>query len=179
MESDVACELFQRAPTRGIKYDKYIGDDDSTTLAQLKTKVPYGLEKLSDFIHTKRSLYTRLYNLSQRQKFDNSSILSQKVINHLLRRFSYCVHQHRNQPQELSQIPYTFGNHENCSLKWCRYKQDPAGYMHNELPHGKELHGTSLFDEYSSETVTAKLAPCMDSQRSESLNGTIGLRILK
>ena len=58
--------------------------------------------------------------------------------------------------------------------------------MHNELPHGKDLHGTSLqqglqnlFDEYATETVTAKLAPCMDSQRNESLNGTIGSKNLK
>ena len=81
MESDVACELFQRSSKRGIKYDKYIGDDNSTTLAHLKAKVAYGLEKLSaDFIHTERSLNTRLYNISLRQKFDNSSILSQKVI---------------------------------------------------------------------------------------------------
>ena len=39
-----------------LNNDKYIGDDDSTTLAQLKAKVDYGLEKLCDFIHTKRSL---------------------------------------------------------------------------------------------------------------------------
>lgn len=45
MESNVVCELFKRAPARGIKYDKYIGDDDSTTFAHLKTNVPYGLEK--------------------------------------------------------------------------------------------------------------------------------------
>ncbi|XP_067024009.1 uncharacterized protein [Acropora muricata] len=191
MESDVACELFQRSSKCGIKYDKYIGDDDSTTLAQLKAKVDYGLEKLSDFIHTKRSLNTRLYNISQRQKFDNSSILSQKVINYLVKCFSYCVHQHRNQPQELSReiktiVPHAFGNHEKCSLKWCRFKQDPVGYIHNELPHGKDLHGTSLqqalqnlFDEHATETVTTKLAPCMDSQRNESLNGIIGSKNLK
>ena len=64
MESDIACELFQHCSKRGIKYDKNIGDDDSTTLAQLKVKVDYGLKKLSDFIHTKRSLNTRLYNIS-------------------------------------------------------------------------------------------------------------------
>ena len=75
MESNVACELFKRAPARGIKYDKYIGDDDSTTFAHLKTNVPYGLEKISDFVHTKCSLNTRLYNLNQRQKFPNSSVL--------------------------------------------------------------------------------------------------------
>jgi len=81
MESNVACELFKHAPARGIKYDKYIGDDDSTTFAHLKTNVPYGLEKISDFIHTKRYLNTRLYNL---------------VVNYLVKCFAYCVHQHKN-----------------------------------------------------------------------------------
>jgi len=102
MESNVAYELFKRAPVRGIKYDKYIGDDDSTTFAHLKTNVPYGLEKISGFIHTKRSRNTRLYNLSQRQKFPNSSVLSQKVVNYLVKCFAYCVHQHKNQPEELA-----------------------------------------------------------------------------
>ena len=101
-ESDVACELFKRASARGIKYDKYIGDDDSTTFAHLKTNVPYCREKNSDFIHTKRSLNTTLYNLSQRQKFPNSSVLSQKVTNYLVKCFSYCVHQHKNEPEELA-----------------------------------------------------------------------------
>ena len=59
-------------------------------------------------------------------------------------------------------------------------------YTHNELPYGKDLHGDSLqqalqelFKEYSSETVTVKLAPCMNSKRNESQNGTIGSKNIK
>lgn len=77
-------------------------------------------------------------------------------------------------------VPRAFGNHDNCSSTWCGYKQNPHNYTHNELPNGKDLHGESLqqalqesFEEYSSDTVTVKLAPCMNSQRNESLNGTI------
>lgn len=191
MESSVACQLFQRAPARGIKYDQYIGDDDSTTFSYLKTNVPYGLEKISDFIHTKRSLNTRLYNLSQRQKFPDSSVLSQKVVNYLVKCFSYCVHQHKNQPAELAIaiqwiVPHAFGDHKNCNPSWCRYKQYPTEYIHHELPYGKDLHGSNLqqalhdlFSEYASPTVVTKLAPCLDSQRNESLNGTIGSKNLK
>ena len=191
MESSVACELFKRAPTRGIKYNKYIGDDDSTTFAHLKTNVPYGLEKISDIIHTKRSLNTRLYNLSQCQKFPNSSVLSHKVVNYLVKCFAYCVHQHKNKPEELAKaiqciVPHAFGDHSKCDILWCRYRQNPTEYTHNELPYGKDLHGSSLqqalqdlFSEYASPTVTSKLAPCLDSQRNESLNGTIGSKNLK
>lgn len=115
----------------------------STTFAYLKTNVPYGLEKHSNFIHTKCSLNTRLYNLSQRQNFPDSSVMSQKVILYLVKCFSYCVHQHKNQPNELSKaiegiVPHAFGNREDCSPSRCRYKQNPAAYVHNELPYGKE-----------------------------------------
>ena len=73
-----------------------------------------------------------------------------------------------------------------CDVLWYRYKQNPAEYTHHELPYGKDLHGSSLqqamqdlFSEYASPTVASKLAPCLDSQRNESLNGTIGSKNLK
>ena len=54
MERDVTCELWSKALQSGVKFSIYVGDDDSTTLADIKNKVPYGVEKWSD-IHTKRS----------------------------------------------------------------------------------------------------------------------------
>ena len=74
-----------------VKYTSYVGDDDSTTLAELVKQVSYELHKFSDIIHIKRSLGTRLYNLSQRVEFPDSSSLSQKVINYLQKCFSYCI----------------------------------------------------------------------------------------
>ena len=54
---------------------------------------------------------------------------------------------------------------------------------HNDLPHGKDLHReqlwntlTQLFDEYSTDTVVSKLAPCENFQRNESLNSVIGTK---
>ena len=38
MERDVACELWRKAPQSGVKFSIYVGDDDSTTLADIKTK---------------------------------------------------------------------------------------------------------------------------------------------
>ena len=102
IESNEAYELFKPAPAIGIKYDKCIGDADSKTFALVKTNVPYGLQKISDFVHTKRSLSTRLYNLSQCQKFPNLFVLLQKMGNYLVKCFEYCVHQHKNQPEELA-----------------------------------------------------------------------------
>ena len=93
MESSVACELWNYAPKDHVKFSAYVGDDDTTTLSRLTKNVPYGVEKLSDIIHAKRSLATRLHNLSSSSKFQDSSVLSQKVINYLTKCFSYCIAQ--------------------------------------------------------------------------------------
>ena len=94
MERDVACELWSKAPQSGIKFSVYVGDDDSTTLATIKNKVPYGVEKWSDIVHVKRSLNTRLhvYNLKDRFKGSDCSILSAKVINYLTKCFSLILY---------------------------------------------------------------------------------------
>ena len=82
MERDVACELWRKAPQSGVKFSIYVGDDDSTTLADIKNKVPYGVEKWSDVGHAKKSLNTRLYNLKrllQRIELLNSQFKGYKL----------------------------------------------------------------------------------------------------
>ena len=91
MEPDAAVELFNRAPTQGVKFSIYTGDDDSTTEAHMRQKVGYHVEKFSDIVHMKTSLTTHLYNLNQNAKFDNCSPLSQKVISYLVKFFSYAM----------------------------------------------------------------------------------------
>ncbi|XP_067023731.1 uncharacterized protein [Acropora muricata] len=138
MGSNVACELFKRAPARGIKYDKYIesGELPRQVLCILCSPAQKPTEELAKAIQ--------------------------------------CI------------VPHAFGDHNKCDVLWCRYKQNPAEYTHHELPYGKDLHGSSLqqalqdlFSEYASPTVASKLAPCLDSQRNESLNGTMGSKNLK
>ena len=87
-----------RYPTPDTQYI-YVGDDDTTTLCQMQEKVPYGVEKWSDITHAKRSLTTRLYNISQHNKFTDCSPLTQKVINYLAKCFSYTVLQKTNEIQ--------------------------------------------------------------------------------
>ena len=188
MERDVACELWTKAPQSGIKYSVYVGDDDSTTLADINKKVPYGVQKWSDIVHAKRSLNSRLYNLKDRFKGSNCSALSPKVINYLTKCFSYCVTQNAGDSKSLKQglqciIPHAFGEHTSCNVSWCGYKQNPTAYKHTDLPNCKDLHGealkkvlTELFSEYSTDIVVNKLAPCANSQRNESLNSTIGTK---
>ena len=75
MEPMAAVHLFTESLNSNVKLFFYVADEDSTTAAHIKEKVPYPVEKWTDIVHAKRSLTTRLYNLSQRGKFVNSSTL--------------------------------------------------------------------------------------------------------
>ena len=186
MEPMAAVHLFTESLNSNVKLSVYVGDEDSTTAAHIKEKVPYPVEKWTDIVHAKRSLTTRLYNLSQRGKFVNSSTLSQKVINYLVKCFAYSVSQNKGNPSALQKslkciLPHSFGNHENCNESWCGAKKDPINYKHSDLPYGKDLYGDDLrkaleriFDEYCTDIVVAKLSPGSNSQRNEALNSVIG-----
>ncbi|XP_068674351.1 uncharacterized protein [Montipora foliosa] len=186
MEPDAAVELFNRAPTQGVKFSIYTGDDDSTTEAHTRQKVAYDVEKFSDIIHMKRFLTTRFYNLSQNAKFDNCSPPSQKVINHLVKCFSYAIAQNKGDSKGIQAalrciVPHAFGDYCNCAVTWCGFKTDPASYKHKELPYGKDLHGEKLqsalnniFKDYCTDAVAEKLAPMTNSQRNETLNSVVG-----
>ena len=122
----------------------FVDDDDTTTQAHLHQNVPYGVEKWSDVIHAKRSLTTRLYNLSSRCPFPDSSTLSQKVINFLAKCFSYCIAQNSDVDSlKLALkciVPHAFGEHQSCNPSWCGYWKDPLLYTHKYLAYNKELY---------------------------------------
>ena len=192
MERDVACELWRSAPEAGVKFSTFVGDDDSTTLADIHAKVPYDVQKWSDTVHTKRSLTSRLYNLKDRVQasklYLNCSALSQKAISYFAKCFSYVISQNTGNPDALKVslnciVPHAFGDHGLCDISWCGYKKSPLTYKHTDLPHGKDLHGeplkntlTSLFSEYATDIVVKKLSPCANSQRNESINSTIATK---
>lgn len=191
MEPMVAVHLFTESLNSHVKLSVYIGDEDSTTAAHIKEKVPYSVEKWTDIVHAKRSLTTWLYNLSQRGKFVNSSTLSQNVINYLVKCFTYSVSQNKGNPSALQKslqsiLPHSYGNHKNCNESWCGAKKDPTNYKHSDLPYGKDLYSDDLrkalekiFDEYCTDIVVAKLSPGANSQRNEALNSVIGSKTPK
>ena len=118
----------------------------------------------------KRSLTTRLYNLKQSAKFPDSSTLSTKVINYLVKCFSYAITQNKGNPKEIEKtikciVSHAFGNHADCDTSWCGYKDELTNYKHKTLPYGKDLFGDSLknalhniFNDYCTETVVNKIA---------------------
>ena len=191
MEPLSAVELFKNAPNHGIKYSSYTGDEDSTTELYLNQQVPYGIEKFSDIIHIKRSITTRLYNLSKTAQFKDSSTLSAKVINYLVKCFSIVVAQNKSDPAAMKSslrciVPHCFGDHSGCCNSWCKYQQNPSEYKHKNLPYGKDLYGDSLksalteiFSQYYNDIVEKKLSPAANSQRNESFNSVVGSKAPK
>ena len=177
----MACQLWCSAPDAGVKFSTYIGDDDSTTLADIHSKVPYGVEKWTDIIHAKRSLTTCLYNLKDRFKNPNCSILSSKVINYFSKCFSYAISQNVGEPENLRTnlkciVPHAFGNNAICDISRCGFKKSPATYKHSDLPNGKDSQGEPLqraLNEYTTDVVMSKRSPGANSQRNECLNSII------
>ena len=149
MERVSAVELFNNAPKKGVKYSSYTGDDDSTIESYIYQQVPYEVEKLSDVVHVKRSLTTRLYNLSKMGRFTSCSSLSNKVIEYLVKCFSIVIGQNKGDPVSVQSsmkciIPRAFGDHSHCNESWCGWNKNPVTYKHSHLPFGKYLHGESL-----------------------------------
>ncbi|CAB4015843.1 exonuclease R569, partial [Paramuricea clavata] len=191
MEPTAAVELFNNITKHNAKYATYTGDDDSTTESFLHAQVPYGIEKFSDIIHIKRSLTSRLHNLTSMKKFPNCSTLSTKVIDYLVKCFMVAVNQNKGDPKSMQTslkciVPHAFGDHTKCNESWCRWKQDPTLYKHSYLPYGKDLHGEELknalndiFCQYHSDTMVEKLSPINNSQRNESFNSTVGSKTPK
>ena len=181
MEPLAAVELSNKATKSNVKLSIYTGNNDSMTESHLKQKVPYDVEKWSDTVHIKRSLTTRLYNLSQRSKFPNSSVLSQKVMNYLVKSFTYCIAQNKGEATNMksaiqSIVPHAFGDHTGCRETWCRYKNELSHYCHRDLPYGKDRQGDNLQSALMNiaQTVINKPAPAANSQHNESLNSVAG-----
>jgi len=109
MEPLAAVVLFSKVTESNVKFYINTGDDDSKTNSLLKQKVPYGVEKWSD----------------------NNSVLSQKVINYLVKSFTYCIAQNKGDVTNMkaaiqSIVPHAFDDHSGCRETLCRYKKDPS-----------------------------------------------------
>ena len=141
---------------------------------------------MHDIIHIKRSITTRLYNLSKTAHSQDSSTLSAKVINYLVQFFPIVVAQNKTDPEAMKSslrciVPHSLGDYSGCSNSWCRYQQNPNEYKHTNLPHGRNLHGdalksalTDIFSQYHSEYVVDST----DLSQQSTPNGMNPLTVL-
>lgn len=174
MEPDVAVEVVKNVQKKGVKVSTIVMDEDSTTLARLRSNVDINITKWSDLNHIKKHLGNSLYGLAKTHKQ-----LTTSVIKTLQRWFGYAIAQNRGNTEgvrdAISQItPHAFGEHTNCGA-WCLYEDDPENYRHKTLPKGEDLHGeklkdalTSLFNIFAANAN--KLSPCASTKEVESFH---------
>ena len=195
MEASVGVKLFKQAPTHGVKYSVFIGDDDSATIAKIREEVEYSVEKWSDASHATRTIVGHLNKISSERKHQpGESPLSQKVIEYFRKCFSSCLCQNEGDPERLKVtmkaiVPHAFGDHQHClkhTLKWCDYIKNPEQYHHKDLTNGKDLQGeslktvlTDLFGVYSSDLVINKLVANASSQINESWHSIVSSKAPK
>ena len=153
MEAAVGVRLLQQVPNHGVKYNMFIGDDDSATIAKIREEVEYNVEKWSDASLATRTIVSHLNKISsERKNQPGESPLSQEVIEYFRKCFSYCQSQNKGDPERLKVtmnaiVPHAFGDHQQCQyhkLNWCKYIKNPDQYRHKDLPNGNDLQGESL-----------------------------------
>ena len=183
MEPDLAVEMLNTVKDDNFAVTTLIGDDDTTTMANVRQNVSHTVEKWSDINHAKKSLGSRLYNLQKQHK-----ALTTTVIKYLQKCFAYALCQYKGKPEEIrmaiqSIIPHAFGKHESCG-SWCGFLPDPDTYKHKSLPKGLDLKGEALREDltgiFSSFAKNAeKLAPCGSTLSNESFNNTVASKAPK
>ena len=183
MEADMVAEIVTDISSKGIRTKAIIGDDDSTTIARLKSTIDKNITKRSDKNHLKKTISNSLFAL---QKHHQS--LTTKVIRYLLKCFSYVIEQNKGNEEGICKglealSKHPFGDHSDCNDSWCRMlsKKDSR---HSSLPYGRPLTDMKL--KQALETLfrsflkhAGKLSNLGSTQGNESLNKTIASKAPK
>ena len=183
MEPDVAVAIAKDLQKEGAKVTHVVGDDDASTIKHLRTEVDGSIEKISDVIHSKRSLASHLYEL---KKTNNE--VTDGVIRYVLKCYAYAVNQNKEDADGIRRnlqaiIPHLYGDHSKCG-QWCRYLEDPENYRHRSLPGGKDLKDpdtkNALERIMQMQIQNAdNLAPVLNSQTNEAFNATVSTKAQK
>lgn len=183
MEPDMVCEMVTSAKKQGVTISTVIGDEDSTTIAKLRSDVSPHIQKRSDKNHLKKIIGNSLYSLRKKHKQ-----LSVKVIKYFQKCFSYMVSDNQGNPDGIltglkAMYNHPFGEHTYCSQSWCRFLSD-SNAKYRSLPYGKPLSDVSLQTDVQDlfgkfEEQPEKLAHLSSTQANESLNKTVASKAPK
>ncbi|XP_072035542.1 uncharacterized protein, partial [Amphiura filiformis] len=183
MEPDVALTIGKELQQQGAELSHIVGDEDASTIKQLREGLNPNIKKVSDVIHSKRSLASHLYDIKK-----TKSEVTEGVIHHILKCYSYAINQNKGNAEGIQRnlqaiIPHCYGEHIKCGT-WCRYLQDPTNYRHKALPGGKPLQDTDTRAELERimdmQVKNAdNLAPVLNSQANECFNATVASKAPK
>lgn len=184
MESGIALSMWKRAPEKGLQFKTLIGDEDSCTLAKLKSDLPKELadiEKSSDHNHIVKLFATKMHTLKEEKYLDLKGILSVRMIDKLGGDFSYAIKQHVNDANGLKLafiniVEHNYGNHQQCE-DWCGFKSSPLTYKPQTgfpLTHiGLKEDLQKIISHFSTPEALSKISKCGSTQGNESFHSLV------
>ncbi|XP_048514966.1 uncharacterized protein LOC125501887 [Athalia rosae] len=181
MEPDVGAQSLNNSTilqNASVSARVLIGDEDSSTIANVRRNREEKIFKLADKNHLNKHFVNELYRLQKQF----TEIKQRKTIPHLKKCFGYAVSQNKGNAAQLAdalrQIPdHAFGNHENCG-KWCSRKSNDDkkqkillkdAALYNKLK--------QIFIKYANNAAEFSIAA--SSQANESVNNIMAHKALK
>ena len=179
MEADGAVQLVAHSnilKNANVEVGVFIGDNDSCSMASLKNAGVCNIIKQSDMNHTSKGVGNILHEVHNDKKKDPDRELSNEIIKHLQRCFTYAIKQNLGNVQKIQasigNIPYhVFDHHENCG-DWCQNESE------KENLRGIRLKNAILFEVlkktfFDLSANAQKFAAAASSQANESLNNSM------
>ncbi|XP_058809610.1 uncharacterized protein LOC131674797 [Phymastichus coffea] len=178
MEGDGAVQLVTASKIlkeHNVQIGVFIGDNDSSSMAAIRSEIDYPIIKQSDMNHTTNNVGSKLYAIQKTS--DPNHELTGDVIKHIQRCFTYAVHQNKKHLEKmkaaLENVPYhLFDLHKNCG-SWCQSKDDKENKTTSIVLKNPSLFDSliNLFDELSGNSD--KFISAASSQVNESLNNSM------
>ncbi|XP_031783012.1 uncharacterized protein LOC103316775 [Nasonia vitripennis] len=177
MESDEALELVTKSSIlkeANLQVGVFIGDNDSSCISSVQKASSHQVVKQSDMNHSVKGIGNILHEIYKEKASDPEKELTNEVIKHVQRCFSYVVQQNKGDIQKIKvaieNIPqHLFDHHEKCG-NWCTGNQENVS--------GIRLSNPQLFEALKKIFVQLantgeKFASAASSQANESLNNSI------
>ncbi|XP_011859062.1 PREDICTED: uncharacterized protein LOC105556578 [Vollenhovia emeryi] len=172
MEPDVGAFLVNNSTIlqeAAVSIRVLIGDEDSSTIANVRRGNSKKVFKLADINHLRKHFVSDLYELQKTHK----EMRNKDTIPHLKKCFSYAIGQNKGKISELAaalrSIPdHVFDQHKNCG-DWCSRKLN-SRKSKKLLLKDVELYNKlmNIFSKYADNA--AKFAVVASSQANESVN---------
>ena len=149
MEPGAMVELFKESqPKYGVRFNKYIGDGDSSTFKNINDSKPYGddfaVVKRECVGHVQKRMGSRLRNLKKKENLGGAGKLTDALIKELTMYYGLAIRRMQNSDVESmkNEIQATYFHkistddeprHEFCSSSWCWWQaREEARQLNND-----------------------------------------------
>lgn len=182
MEQKMAVAIVTDNPMlkeQHVQISTIIGDDDSSTIANVQREAKHRIEKESDTNHATCTLSKDMWSIR----------IPSQVIAYMKYCFGCVLEKNKDNVEAvraglLTIVPHAFDDYGSCSRTWCKYEDNPATFKHKLLPGGKGLSDpqmkislTTIFNKFAANAE--KLAPYGSIQANEAFHTIVASKAPK